>query len=423
MKQKQPTNPPAPQTAMVQRGQVPTGVPQGTVHRQSTTPVAKAGLPIIPIIIGGFIFLGLVVGAALLVFGGSYLFGNNQNPTPLDQPATQIAVIPPTKTATRAPTKTLTIAPTKTNLPAATVTLAVAGATQAPTATCTPAATAQGGGAGQIAFASIRSGSQVPQIYIMDVSGKVLAQVTNRQDGACQPAWSPDGKKLVFVSPCKGEEKQGGYKNSGLFMVNVDTKVFTILPSHPAGDYDPAWSPDGIHIAFTSLRQDIWHIFVMDITNPTKVIRVSSQSTYDSHAAWSPDGKKIAFETTRQGQPQIWTIDATDTTGKSAAEFSKITDGNAFAPDWSPDGNRIIYSEGSPTMLASREYPPSVTSQVRIPNPPVISPKYSPDGTWVVFEDQSHKISMMTVNGSNITQFPSDAVVDFQPAWRPAGAP
>ncbi|MGD0003296.1 MAG: protein kinase [Anaerolineaceae bacterium] len=415
------TTAPSDPTISLPEKKVTSPLPQSAVSQPISTPVAKPALPVIPLVIGAFILLGLVVVGALLVFGGSFLLGGSQKPTTPAPPPTQIAVIPPTSTATTAPKKTS--APTN-NVAPATSTIPVAVVIQAPTATFTPSATPLGGGAGQIAFASTRSG--IPQIWTMDITGQGLKQVTNVQDGACQPSWSPDGKKLVYVSPCKG--KQDSYKNAGLFIINADGTGLTILPSHPAGDYDPAWSPDGDRIAFTSLRQDIPHIFVYNLKDHT-TIRLSSQSTYDSHAAWSPDASKIAFETTRQGQPQIWVISSTDTTGKTATEFTKLTDGNTYSPDWShPDGGRIIYSEGSGPWLASREYPPSITDQVKIAEQifPVFSPRYSQDGMWIVFEGVktgNHEIFIMTQNGSQLTQLTNDPAFDFQPAWRPTSAP
>jgi serine/threonine protein kinase/Tol biopolymer transport system component len=422
LNQKQASTPAASnRTVSTPRQNAPPAVPQSSAVRPISPPAAKPGLPVIPLVIGAFILLGLVVGGVLFVFGGSYLLGSGQKPTTPAPPPTKIAVIPPTHTATSAPTETT--APTNTVVPA-TSTIPAAVVTEAPTDTFTPAATPRGGGAGQIAFASNRSG--IPQIYTMDMTGQGLKQVTNVQDGACQPSWSPDGKRLVYVSPCKG--KQDSYKNSGLFIINADSTGLNILPSHPAGDFDPAWSPDGDRIAFTSLRQDIPHIFVYNLKDH-KTIRLSSQSTYDGHAAWSPDGNTIAFQTTRQGQPQIWTISSADTTGKTAAEFTKLTDGNAYSPDWSrPDGGRIIYSEGSAPSLASREYPPSITAQVKIAEQifPVLSPRYSPDGIWIVFEGVktgNHEIFIMTQNGSQLTQLTNDPAFDFQPTWRPFNPP
>jgi Tol biopolymer transport system component len=69
------------------------------------------------------------------------------------------------------------------------------------------ASTAIGGGAGEIAFASNRTGTY--QIWLMNSDGTNQRQVTNLKEGACQPAWSPDGQRLVFVSPCDGKNQCG----------------------------------------------------------------------------------------------------------------------------------------------------------------------------------------------------------------------
>ena len=114
------------------------------------------------------------------------------------------------------PTPDCDSSPTNTPLPIVTETLMLT-----PTATdcCTspPAAlsvTPVGGGSGQIAYASDRTG--LPQIYLVDLASLALVQITNMPEGACQPAWSPDGKKLVFISPCKGMDEI--YYGAGLYI-------------------------------------------------------------------------------------------------------------------------------------------------------------------------------------------------------------
>jgi hypothetical protein len=61
--------------------------------------------------------------------------------------------------------------------------------------------TPMGGGIGQVAFASTRAG--LPQIFLANVDGTGVKQLTTMTDGACQPSWSPDGQRLVFTSPCR----------------------------------------------------------------------------------------------------------------------------------------------------------------------------------------------------------------------------
>ncbi|MBK8783158.1 MAG: PD40 domain-containing protein [Anaerolineales bacterium] len=134
-----------------------------------------------------------------------------------------IPFLPPTNTATSMATPTAPL-PTSTILPTATSTIVPTATKKPPTATATigltntsipgavetSSSTAElpslpvtiGGGANQIAFASNRSG--IPQIYLLDLAVNGATQITNMPNGACQPSWSPDGLRLVFISPAKG---------------------------------------------------------------------------------------------------------------------------------------------------------------------------------------------------------------------------
>jgi len=287
----------------------------------------------------------------------------------------------------------------------------------------TPTAMPMGGGNGQIAFASDRSGTT--QIWVMNVDGSDPRQITDILEGACQPAWSPDGMRLVFISPCV--RNQESYPGAGLFVINADSTELMPLPTVPGGDYDPAWSPDGNFIVFTSLRNSgrprLYELKLEDGI----VERLSEQYSRDMQPAWSPDGSKIAFVTNYKGVQQIWTMDPD---GSNQTQFSASGFKMNSNPAWSPDGELILFNQmdtpGSIPKIAAASYKEDTYNEFRynLGPVPVREPKISPDGLWLVFESwpegSDHNVYLMTVNGSGRTQLTDWERLDFDPVWRPA---
>ena len=107
-----------------------------------------------------------------------------------DSTATLAAASSTPESANKTSTSTPTAAPTR---------------RPTPSATPTPSPTPIGGGHGQIAYASDVTG--LPQIWLMNSDGTGQHQITDMQEGACQPAWSPDGERLAFISPCGGNQE------------------------------------------------------------------------------------------------------------------------------------------------------------------------------------------------------------------------
>jgi len=327
----------------------------------------------------------------------------------------------PDETAASVPSETPAISPTRaptlTAMPVLTI----------PTQTIEPTATPLGGGYGQVAFASNRSG--VPQIFIVDVGGTHLQQVTNMADGACQPDWSPDGLRIVFISPCL--ERTDLYPGSSLFVVNADGSGLTALPTAAGGDFDPAWSPDGGRIAFTSLREDHTQVYVMNLADQTVTrLTAASSDTQARQPAWSPTGTQIVYTVRRLGVLQIWVM---SDIGRGPTQLVRSgIDYWDYLPAWSPDGETLLFTESSGKQalgwLMSIRYDERQNNDASYVKNGLFAADadFSPDGLWIAFESSdgvNYDVYVMGVNSKGRARLTTDPALDFDPAWRPVAAP
>jgi len=344
-------------------------------------------------------------------------------PVPTFVPTTDVTVTlqpatpqPATPTEIVEPTSTLPPQPTDPILEEITATPSVDGF---------PTSQSEGG---QLAFASARSGS--PQIYLINLDGTGLIPLTNIQEGACQPDWSPDGSQIVFISPCRsrGEFYENTYTDSSIFVMNADGTNQKPLTIVPGSDFDPAWSPDGDRIAFTSLRDGHKEIYVLTISNG-ELTRLTNTSgdVENSQPAWSPFGNQIAYTVKRVGAYQVWVM-----SDKGQGNVQLVRSGQQlwdFLPTWTVDGITIVFNQRdvgpSRPWLMSIKYEDrdsKEATELDLPRP-IEDVEFSPDGLWIAFEGLDDKLNrdiyIMTASGGSRTRITVDPETDFDPAWRP----
>jgi Tol biopolymer transport system component len=286
-------------------------------------------------------------------------------------------------------------------------------------------ATPIGGGIGEIAFASARNG--IPQLYLMNADGTDVRQLTDMDDGACQPAWSPDGSRLLLTTPCRANQES--YPGSGVVILNLADLTTRALPTIAGGgDFDAAWSPDGQRVAFTSLREkDRPHVYVMNLDG-TNLTSLSGPLAYESQPAWSPLGSQLAISSNRVGNVRLFLIPQA---GGEAERFSwGASDGDTF-PDWSRDGQNVVFErslDGFPRLFVARYGTSGQASAALCPGGPLsvvpmAEPRWSPDGGWLVFETwpdgKNHNLAILSVSCTNFAELTTDPALDFDPAWRP----
>jgi len=201
----------------------------------------------------------------------------------------------------------------------------------------------------KIAFISNRN--YLFSLYVMNADGSNDRLVTDKVLEIAEPAWSPDGGKIAFSA---GSGVSVGFsKPSGdIYVINVDGSGLAQLTRDSGFNGSASWSPDGKQIAFVSDRDgdSKARIWVMNADGSNQRILPNSQNTTSSgflggQPAWSPDGKKILF--TAYGAcgggaaVSIYVTNADGGNSQILTSDPKVC-GWYSSPRWSPDGTKIL---------------------------------------------------------------------------------
>ena len=139
------------------------------------------------------------------------------------------------------------------------------------------------------------------------------------------PAWSPDGQRIAFSS-----DRDGNWE---IYVMNADGSGLVRLTDNDAYLDSPAWSPDGQRIAFQSNRDGNWEIYVMN-ADGSGLVRLIDNDANDFLPAWSPDGQRIAFQSNRDGNSEIYVMSAAGEPPRSAQPEAEPTPTLEAESDW-----------------------------------------------------------------------------------------
>lgn len=220
-------------------------------------------------------------------------------------------------------------------------------------------------------------------IWMIDRDGTNLKRLTTSNADEYNPVFSPDGKRIVYVS----EEND----NRDIWAMNADGTSKAPLTLDKGMEQDPAWSPDGAMIAFSALRLqtggnfDLW-IIGSDGSNPRRLTKLGGNEAAPS---WHPDGKHIAYHSDDNGNLDIYTVDI------KGKDITRIIGAPAqeSRPIFSPDGAKIAYSVWGKDQSQDQvdvwianidgSEPYRLTH-----NPPSENGRWSPDSMQMVFQSK-----------------------------------
>jgi len=171
-------------------------------------------------------------------------------------------------------------------------------------------------------------------LVVADADGYNPQTIVHSAVPLLSPAWSPDGRKLAYVSFDRG--------NSSIYIQDISSSARELVASFRGINSGPAFSPDGRQLALTLSKSGNPEIYVMDLGS--KALRqITNQFGIDTAAVFSPDGGSLYFMSDRGGKPQIYKAPAS---GGGATRVTFQGSYNAD-PSVSYDGKKIAMAQGN----------------------------------------------------------------------------
>lgn len=248
------------------------------------------------------------------------------------------------------------------------------------------------------------------RLQVSDVDGKRARIRLESEEPLLSPAWSPDGKKLAYVSFETGKPV--------IFVHELSSGKRTKIADFPGLNSAPAWSEDGRSILMTLSKDGNAEIYRMDLQN-RQLTKLTNHWAIDTEASWDHTGEGLFFTSDRSGGPQIYHKKST------GAEPRRITFGSRYnaRPRPDNDGKYVYYvHQRDRAFHIARTNLKNGEETVLTRTESDESPSVSPNGRMLIYATKQGGSSVLTVisaDGGAAYSLPASEGDVREPAWGP----